>query len=200
MLPWTAVKETKRNHSVNETFHQDPPNADKLRQFFARLTRLLYDTAVPMNVVRREVFPYFSHNIVFLDPLVHIQGWQKFADGRRGFHCTFKFDFDIIQLGVQLNNRNDGGRVLVDGIMNLRSLIFYTYPLRTMLVYEFRLTKNAPGVSITRLEEMWSTGDLFANVPVLGRAYDGVRRGFGWFILGLFAFSCAINRHIRQSA
>ncbi len=60
-----------------------------------------------------------------------------------------------------------GARV-VDGVMNLRQLGFYTYPLRTTLVYDFALTRRSAGLQIERLEEMWSFGDMIANAPARG--------------------------------
>ncbi|HRI65574.1 MAG TPA: hypothetical protein PK156_15100 [Polyangium sp.] len=172
---------------------------DQLRNHFARFTRILYDTSVPMDVVTREIFPYLSSNVEFLDPLVRVRGWRTFEKGRRGFHCTFKFDFDIAQVGIQLDERGERGRAMVDGIMNLRSLIIYTYPLRTMLVYDFELKSEEPGLTITRIEELWSFGDLIANVPMVGGLYDAARRANGHLILGLFGLSCAIAKRLRPS-
>jgi len=93
-----------------------------------------------------------------------------------------------------MNESGNGGRVLVDGIMNLGSLIVYTYPLRTILVYDFVLKNGGRDISITRVEEMWSFGDLLDNLPVIGPVYDLGRRGFGYFIAGMFWLSCAIQR------
>jgi hypothetical protein len=167
---------------------------DELRARFAHITRVLYDTSVPLPIVEREILPLFSANVEFLDPLVHVYGHRIFRIGRRGFHCTFKFDFDIAQIGVQMNKDGNSGRAIVDGIMNLNSLVVVTYPLRTILVYDFLLTEGGRNVSITRVEEMWSFGDLFENLPGIGRIYDVGRRGFGYFIAGMFWVSCAIRR------
>ena len=78
--------------------------------------------------------------------------------------------------------------------MNLRQLRVYTYPLRTMLVIDFVITEGAPGLQLTRLEEMWSYGDMIQNVPLLGQIY-GVSRFFaGYFFAGLFWLGCAVRR------
>lgn len=77
-----------------------------------------------------------------------------------GFHNMFHFTFDTFQLNVKLNNDGVTGRCIVDGIMNLKQFSwFYTYPLRSILTYEFRLLNNydtdIPLFEIFRHEEMW---------------------------------------------
>jgi hypothetical protein len=184
----------RRGHIVNASRPNVPLTVENLHERFTHITRILYDTSVPMDVVERDIFPYIASNVRFFDPLVDVTGSRIFRMGRRGFYCTFKFDFDIAQVGIQLNERGDGGRAMVDGIMNLKSLVVYTYPLRTVLVYDFTLTDDGRGLSITRIEEMWSFGDLFANLPLVGRVYDKARRGFGYFIAGMFWLSCTLQR------
>ncbi len=76
--------------------------------------------------------PYLAPDVTFTDPWLTAHGRGRFRIGLRGFHCVIRFDFDIFQLAVTLNERGDGGRVIVDGVMNLRQLRFYTYPLRTI--------------------------------------------------------------------
>jgi hypothetical protein len=77
--------------------------------------------------------------------------------------------------------------------MNLRQLVVYTYPLRTLLRYDFTLTDDSAGFHITRLEEMWSFGDMIANAPLVGRLYDGLfRPAAGQLFLGIFRLSCAL--------
>ena len=77
------------------------------------------------------------------------------------------FTFDTFQLNIKLNNDEVTGRCIVDGIMNLQQFSWiYTYPLRTILVYDFRLlnTQNPdePQFEIFRHEEMWLV-DLFVD-------------------------------------
>lgn len=73
----------------------------------------------------------------------------------------FHFTFDIFQVNVKLNNDKMTGRCIVDGIMNLQQFSWiYTYPLRSILVYEFRFLNNSngedePQFEIFRHEEMW---------------------------------------------
>ncbi len=77
-----------------------------------------------------------------------------------GFHNMFYFTFDTFQLNVKLNDDGMTGRCIVDGIMNLQQFSWiYTYPLRSIFVYEFRLLNSQnvdePQFEIFRHEEMW---------------------------------------------
>lgn len=168
-----------------------------LRERFTRLTHLLYDTQVPLDVLEREVIPLLSPDIEFLDPWVHIRGRDVFRAGLRGFHCVIDFDFDIRQVAVQRDFGGERARVIVDGTMHLRQLQVYTYPLRTTLVFDARLADDARSFEIERLDEMWSLGDLFANVPVAGGLYDAGRRAWGRFFTGAFRLGCAIATRLR---
>jgi hypothetical protein len=158
----------------------------ELERRFAELTKLLYDTSVPVSVLREKVYPHLALDIEFWDPWVRARGLQQFWTGLRGFHAVIRFDFVIHQLAVEINEHGDGGRVLVDGVMNLNQLVVYTYPLRTILVYEFVIAADGETYQITSLEEMWSLGDLIENAPVVGRAYEGFRWASGYVIGGLF--------------
>ena len=84
-------------------------------------------------------------------------------------------------MGVDLNEQGTGGRVFVDGVMQLAQLKFYTYPLRTQLVYEFYFVGDGSSLKIRRLEEMWSLADFFANAPVIGMFYNFWRLMMGVF-------------------
>jgi hypothetical protein len=159
----------------------------------------MYDTSVPLGRLAQRVHPHLAPDIEFVDPWVHVRGLRMFRTGLRGFHCAIRFDFDIFQLHVQMNERGDGGRVLVDGVMNLRQLVLYTYPLRTILVYEFVLTDGGRSFQITRQEEMWSLGDMLQNLPLVGRFYQLSRRGWGYVIAAQFWLSCAVATRLRPS-
>lgn len=171
----------------------------ELERRFAELTYLMYDTRVPLGRLEERVFPYLGPDVEFVDPWVHTRGRELFENGLRGFHCSFRFDIDITQLHVRLNERGDGGRVLVDSIMNLRQLRVYTYPLRTLLVYEFVLTEGGTSFQITRQEEMWSLGDMLANLPVAGGVFDLGRRAWGYYFSATFWLSCALRTHLQPS-
>ena len=170
-----------------------------LEEHFTRFTLLIYNTSVPLSTLQEQVYPHLAPNIEFLDPLAHVRGIHKYKIGLRGFHCVTHFDFDIYQLHVQMNERGDGGRAIADGVMNLRQLRFYTYPLRTILVYDFVLTEGGKSFQITRQEEIWSLGDLIQNLPGIGRLYDASRRVAGRFFLALFWLSCAISARASAS-
>jgi hypothetical protein len=157
-----------------------------LTRRFTELTHLLYDTAVPASVLRDKVYPALAPDIQFRDPWVKASGLRHFWIGLKGFHAVIRFNFDILQIAVDLNERGDGGRVLVDGVMNLNQLVVYTYPLRTQLVYEFTITPDGDRLQITSLEEMWSFGDLIENIPGMKLPYEVYRRFFGYLFGGMF--------------
>lgn len=173
------------------------PDVAALERRFVELTTLMYDTRVPLDVLERRVLPVMDRDVEFVDPWVHTRGLGIFRAGLRGFHCVIRFEFAIHQLHVRLDPRGGGGRALVDGVMHLRQLGFYTYPLRTLLVFEFSWAETEEGFVVTRVEEMWSLGDLFANLPVIGRIYDVGRRAWGRLFGALFAASCAIVTRLR---
>ena len=52
--------------------------------------------------------------------------------------------------------------------------VLFTYPLRTILLYDFRVTAPQgpePGIVISAHEEMWSIADMVAALPVTGWVY-----------------------------
>jgi hypothetical protein len=167
------------------------PRGAEIEERLRELTLLMYDTSVPIPVLEERVIPYLAPDVEFVDPWLVSRGKDRFVTGLRGFHCVIRFDFDISQLSVSLDAPNGRARALVDGVMNLRQVPFYTYPLRTILVYELALTA---GLQIERLEEMWSFGDMIANAPFLvGRLYRGVfRPAAGAFFAAAFRLSCAL--------
>ncbi len=71
------------------------------------------------------------------------------------------FTFDILQIGVKLNKDGLTGRCMVDGVMliQLLSCISFIYPLRSIIVYDFRLLHNnsedEPQFEIFHQQEMW---------------------------------------------
>jgi hypothetical protein len=99
----------------------------------------------------------------------------------KGFHAMFDFRFEFHQVGVSLDAQATSGRALVDGVMHLRqSSRVFTYPLRTILRYDFTLASAAeatvPLLQITAHEEMWSLGDMIEALPLVGRIYAGAFR------------------------
>jgi hypothetical protein len=173
----------------------------RLEERFRRMTGLLYDTSVPPQVLEEEVLPFIGEDITFTDPWQRGVGRENYRRGVAGFHCMFSFDFDIFQLNVQLEEGHRGGRAIVDGLMNLRQFSWlYTYPLRTILVYDFSLVGSTVGALkpvVHAHEEMWSLGDMIAAVPGVGRFYTKVfRKGFSQ---GFLAAS-ALCRRIRGAA
>jgi hypothetical protein len=161
-----------------------------LEERFRRLTTLLYDTRVPAQVLDEEVLPFIAEDVSFTDPWQRGTGRETYRRGAAGFHCLFSFDFDIFQLNVQLEEGNQRGRAIVDGVMNLKQLRWlYTYPLRTILVYDFTLAPGGEGRPLIHAhEEMWSLGDMIDAIPLVGRFYTSVfRRAFSDGFLGASA-------------
>ncbi|MBK7862202.1 MAG: nuclear transport factor 2 family protein [Archangiaceae bacterium] len=145
-----------------------------LDALFGRLTTLLYDTEVPMETLEAEVMPYIADDVKFTDPWQSESGREQYRAGLAGFHRMFRFHLDTYQVGVRLDPDGKTGRAIVDSVMHLKQLApLLTYPLRTILVYDFRVEGGRP--LIYAHEEMWSFGDMLAAVPVVGPLYA---RGF----------------------
>ncbi len=154
--------------------------AATLEKQFRRLSELLYDTRVDPKLADAAVTPLLAENVRFTDPWQTASGRKKYRIGIAGFHAMFRFHLDIAQLNVHIAEDNTTARVLVDGVMQLQPLgPWYTYPLRTILVYDLTLTDNGtadPTVHIVAHEEMWSLAEMIANVPLSGAFYTRVFR------------------------
>ncbi|WP_224361561.1 hypothetical protein [Hyalangium versicolor] len=172
---------------------------ERLETRFRRVTELLYDTRVPAHVLDEEVLPFIAEDIVFTDPWQRGGSRKDYRLGVFGFHAMFAFDFDITQLNVQLEPGLQKSRAIVDGVMNLKQLRWlYTYPLRTILVYDFTLeSPPTPGQDIRPLihahEEMWSFGDMIAAVPGVSWLYKHFRKGFSQGFLAASSLACRVR-------
>ncbi len=163
--------------------------AARLEDRVRRLNELLYDTRVPPHVVDRELTPLLAPDVRFTDPWQEAQGREKYRLGAAGFHSMFRFDFETLQVNVQLDADGGRARAIVDGVMHLKNLSQrFPFPLRTILVYQLRVTDpeaDPPGFLIESHQEMWSFGDMLEGVRGLGWLYKNVfRRGFSWGFLG----------------
>ncbi|CAF2401903.1 unnamed protein product [Rotaria sp. Silwood2] len=178
---------------------------NQLEEQFSNITRLLYTTSVSSVELDRRVLPYIADDVIFKDPWQEGGNKQFYRIGMKGFHNMFHFTFDTFQLNIKLNDDKTTGRCIVDGIMNLKQFSWiYTYPLRSILVYEFRLLNNEnddePQFEIFRHEEMWSFADMIDGMPGVGWLYKNVfRRGFSYFFVGLSAMSCFFHDHFIQT-
>lgn len=132
-----------------------PLTVEELEKRFDRITMLLYNTNVRFKELE-ELRPFIDHKITFEDAWQRISGSKLFWIELKGFHSAIYFDFKVLQLNVSLDSRRNEGRCMVDGFMNLKQLRLYTYPLRTVLIYKFRLTRNGTHFLITDLEELWA--------------------------------------------
>ncbi|RKG82376.1 hypothetical protein [Corallococcus terminator] len=156
---------------------------EQLEARFRDVTRLLYDTTIPARVLDEELMPMIAEDVTFTDPWQKGGGKETYRKGAAGFHCMFRFDFDIYQLNIQLEPDGKSGRAMVDGVMNLKQFAWlYTYPLRTILVFDFTLQRGEDGGEALPLihahEEMWSFADMIANVPGVTTLYNGFRSTF----------------------
>ncbi len=160
-----------------------------LEERFTRITLLAYDTRVSVEQLETELMPYVASDVLFVDPWQSNQGREHYRAGAAGFHCLFRFDFELRQLHVRLEPDGRRGRALVDGVMQLRQLdALFVYPLRTLLTYEFTVDE-AGNPSIHRHEEMWSFGDMLEAVPLFGAFYSRLfRPGFSKGFLAASAF------------
>jgi hypothetical protein len=166
---------------ADETHPQRQALIRELEARFRHLTGLLYDTRVPPQRLEEEVLPHLAEEVTFKDPWQVASGRDRYAVGMKGFHAMFDFRFEFHQVCVSLDAQASGGRALVDGVMHLRqSSRVFTYPLRTILRYDFTLESSAeatgPVVQITAHEEMWSLGDMIEALPLVGRIYAGAFR------------------------
>jgi hypothetical protein len=159
-----------------------------LEERFRALSLMLYDTTVPPEQVDREILSYLDENVRFVDPWQEASGKEKYRLGAAGFHSMFHFDFELLQVEVRVDDDGRKGRAIVDGVMKLRQLRIYTYPLRTILTYEFTVsdpTPTDPRFLIHTHVEMWSLGDMIEALPAVGWLYKNVfRRGFSYGFLG----------------
>lgn len=176
-----------------------------LEDRFRHLTLALYDTTVPPTRVDEEVRPYLDDHVSFVDPWQTAAGVRKYRLGAAGFHCMFRFDFEIFQVNVQLDGPGRSGRAIVDGVMNLKQLSrIYVYPLRMILVFDFDITEHDTARGEVRFrirahEEMWSFGDMLAALPVLGWLYSKLfRPGFSYAFLGASYLSCRARRMLPE--
>jgi len=170
-----------------------------LEKQFRNINQLLYTTSVPCKDLEEKVMPYIADDVVFKDPWQEGGNKQMYSIGMKGFHNLMRFTFDINQIGIQLNGDEDdatGGKCIVDGIMNLKQFDFiYTFPLRTIVVYDFRLIPGAgesmPFFEIFRQEEMWSYTELIDGIPGVGWVYKNLfRPAFGHLFVGVSYLSC----------
>lgn len=133
---------------------------NQLEREFATIVQLLYTSSVSGSALERQVLPYCAKSILFKDPFVESNGKELYRLNLKGFHNLFRSTYDTFQLNIKLNDDGRTGRCIVDGTFNFKQFSWiYTYPLRAILVFEFRLLSNPtvdePQFEIFRHEEMW---------------------------------------------
>jgi len=171
-----------------------------LEERFQRLTDLLYDTSVSPADLDREIAPSLADDVRFVDPWQAEAGREKYRLGAAGFHSMFRFHFETYQLTVDLDAEGRRGRALVDGVMHLRPFRrLPSYPLRTILAYEFEVTDpdapRGPEFLIHHHEEMWSLGDMIQALPGIGWVYERLfRPTFSRGFLAASALSLRLKR------
>jgi hypothetical protein len=188
-----------QEHKSSNQLPSEKLSVKELEDRFREITCLLYNTSVKLKDLENGVWKYLDKDIVFKDPWQTTKGIKMYKNGAKGFHCAIWFTFHIFQINIQMdrNDSNNKGRCIVDGVMNLQQLKMllrgYEYPLRTILVYDFKLVEAGKHFLITFHEEMWSFGDMIENLPLgLGRCYDAFRWFMGFFFGLCFWLSCYI--------
>jgi hypothetical protein len=171
----------------------------ELENRIRRISQTLYDTRISEQVIEEQVLPWLTEDVTFTDPWQHGKGLDVYRRGAAAFHCMLRFNFDVFQVNVQLDEPSGKGRAIVDGVMHLRQLEWlYTYPLRTILVYRFNLLSKPRGevqFLIHEHEEMWSLGDMIEAVPGFGWFYKHVfRKGFSYGFLAAGALCRQLKR------
>jgi hypothetical protein len=142
---------------------------------FRKLTITLYDTEVPVDRMEAAIGPHLADDVTFKDPWQTGVGKAAYRLGMAGFHSMFRFTFEITQACVTLDHEGSSGRAIVDGVMHLNQIQpVFSYPLRTILTYQFELPNPADPESflVHAHEEMWSLGDMIEAVPFLGKFYS----------------------------
>jgi hypothetical protein len=148
----------------------------ELEERFRHLSLLLYDTSVDPKLADAAIAPLLAANVTFTDPWQQASGHRKYRIGIAGFHAMFRFKLELFQLSVQLSDDASHCRILADGVMRLQPLgAWYTFPLRTQLVYQCSLAADGTPTVLSH-EEMWSLADLLAAVPVGGSVYTRLFR------------------------
>ena len=149
--------------------------ARALELAFRKLTCVLYDTRIPADQMEAEIAPLLADDITFVDPWQTGSGKAAYRLGMAGFHAMFRFDFEIKQACVTLDDSGKSGRAIVDGVMHLDQIApLFSYPLRTVLTYEFTIANPARPEQflVHKHEEMWSLGDMIEAAPFLGKFYS----------------------------
>jgi len=191
-----------------------------LNKEFRDIVHMQYHTDIDPMEIETKLAHKIAQAITFRDFWQIGQGRDSYLMGLKGFHTMLKLRFKIIQSNIQLRNiSNDiklhrykkeheemkmakcAGRFMADGIMYLHLLekIGIVYPLRTILVYDFLITRLSPedrevDYVITHHEEMWSLSDMIEAIPGIGRIYDGFRRlfCFGFLTASFFSYGFKI--------
>ncbi|WP_437304064.1 hypothetical protein [Sorangium sp. So ce388] len=171
-----------------------------LEKCFRRLALLMYDTSVPAATLEKEVYPYLSPGIEFVNPWRRVRGVETYRVDLSGARGGARFDLDISQLHVQLSEPRHAGRTLVDSTMHLRLSPRRSSPVRMILTYDFDLIDAGERFQITRHEEMWSFGDILRSAPLIGRSYDVVRSCSGYLFTGAVLLSRALAGHLSGAA
>ncbi|WP_437965407.1 hypothetical protein WMF04_38095 [Sorangium sp. So ce260] len=163
-----------------------------LEDGFRRLSLLMYDTSVPNATLEKEVYPYLSPGIEFVNPWRRVRGVETYQVDLSGARGGARFDLDISQLSVRLGEPRDAGRALVDGTLYLRPFPRCAYPVRMILTYDFDMIDGGESFRVTRHEESWRIGDILRHAPLIGRSYDVFRSCSGYLFTGAVLLSRAL--------
>ena len=117
---------------------------ERVRRFLEaellEVAQLQYDTAASGERVLARLRGHLHEHVRFTDPWQSGHGRDLYALGLGGFHAMFRFELTPVhQVAATVSADLRRARVMVDGVMQLRSLRCYVYPLRVVLAYELDL-------------------------------------------------------------
>jgi limonene-1,2-epoxide hydrolase len=111
-----------------------------------------------------HIFPYYAEEIIFQDPIQKVEGKQSFIDmcNRLTRRCK--------ELKMKISSVAAGERVI---LMEWEMIMIFRNTPSTSLFGGTRLMLSDDGQIIHQRDyyDLW--GDIFANVPVMKKAYPG---------------------------
>lgn len=170
-----------------------PLGPAEIEKRFTRLLLLAYDTSVPIATLQQEVYPYLAPDIELVSPWLRLRGAETYKVGLSGARLGPRVALDVVQLSACVCDERAAGRVLVDAVLKIRLLPVGTFPVRTVLTFDFVMTECGESFQITRHEEIWSFADLLQNARLAGRWYDALRAFSGYVVTGALYLACAFG-------
>ncbi|KAF0974867.1 hypothetical protein FDP41_006341 [Naegleria fowleri] len=189
----TSNLHSPKTHPSTTSKGQPTFQTEDLEKRFSSLTHLIYNTQTKVQDLDEHVAPFLDEHVSYEDPFQFVSGKNTVLTQLKGCHLSMFFESKIEQLDIQMKENQEGGRVLIDAWMNMNQFkwIIGTFPIRTILVYDFVMINEGSSFLITNLKEMWSLGDVIEQIPFIGWCFNLFRHGGGWFFT-FFFFLCSV--------